>query len=559
MATWDSVEPGKSIHLGVLTVDVVGNRNLTADDRALYEAKALLNRHVEAIANAHGGRLLSWAGDGGAFMFRMDGRGTPDNLVLAAQYVLSILPAFNAEVSVRCGLHQAFRLRVCCDGGNVLYDPDPGKIHGQFLNNLLGQEKQVGQPNAVVITERIHRSLATSLRAMFRQLRRCEPLQSMLFVYSPYNLKRRDSAVTLERLLMEAQNGGEEFCVCGVANTEFFGAGGRLNQPLRDALHAGMKARFLFLDPHSASAARRRIFELRRLDAIGEIETCLGTATNVRAEFPDSLRVRLAEEMPAFMCLNGREAMIHPYLSSVSGHDTTTWLCDGDAHTYAREHFDKLWGERWLLFDLGNVLVRFTHDRVSHGLLKHLRSSGSKRKVRREEFHAFIFNPGGGDSRSSELDRGERDLSWLRLELRAKFRIAIDDHQLRRIWCSVFDEPDRDALACLARMTALGVKVAICSNTDRAHWQHLSNAYPELADPQIKRFLSFEIGRLKGDRDFFRQVVEQTQSPFEHHLLIDDLEGNVLAARAAGMHVALTRGPVHFNVVQRVLRERFFI
>jgi FMN phosphatase YigB (HAD superfamily) len=118
---------------------------------------------------------------------------------------------------------------------------------------------------------------------------------------------------------------------------------------------------------------------------------------------------------------------------------------------------------------------------------------------------------------------------------------------------------DHEALRCVTAVHELGIRVAICSNTNAEHWRHLSQAHPELAAPHIKRFLSFEMGKVKSEREFFSQIVDDTKCPFEHHLLIDDLGINIGTARGAGMRVAATKGPARLGELSRILSEQYWV
>jgi putative hydrolase of the HAD superfamily len=77
------------------------------------------------------------------------------------------------------------------------------------------------------------------------------------------------------------------------------------------------------------------------------------------------------------------------------------------------------------------------------------------------------------------------------------------------------------------------VRVGCLSNTNALHWaEHFSSwRLMELLDP---RFLSFQIGVLKPDREVFDHVAAAVGIPRERVLLLDDNVANVEGARAAG-------------------------
>ena len=378
--------------------------------------------------------------------------------------------------------------------------------------------------------------------------------------------RRKDSIAILEHMIDDCQARKSELCVAGIANSDFFGAAGdRLNKRLRRALEAGMSARFIFLDPASRNAVRRSGFERKRLGTIREINACLETARQVRLELGEMakkdparklgrLHIRLAPEMPCFLCLNGSTVLVHPYFTSVSGHEMPISVSAGESLERAQVHFEHLWGERWVLFDLGNVLIPFNHKRVSRGLVRFL-PKGRQPKASAAQIHSFIFDSHEGPSCNSQLDRGSKDLRWLGEQLRERFKITVTEEQLRDVWCSVFDDLDSNAMNCLFKAKALGLRVSICSNTNTEHWAFLESEYPQLADSSVERFLSFKMKKVKTDAGFFESIAEHTGRPPEYHMLIDDVGENLAAAHETGMHTLKTPGPVRYEDVEEFIVE----
>jgi putative hydrolase of the HAD superfamily len=85
------------------------------------------------------------------------------------------------------------------------------------------------------------------------------------------------------------------------------------------------------------------------------------------------------------------------------------------------------------------------------------------------------------------------------------------------------------------------VPVGCLSNSNAEHWVH-RHRWPFL-DELDHRFLSFELGVLKPDREVFDLVAERLGVAPGRILFLDDNQLNVEGAEAAGFRAARVRGP----------------
>ncbi len=85
------------------------------------------------------------------------------------------------------------------------------------------------------------------------------------------------------------------------------------------------------------------------------------------------------------------------------------------------------------------------------------------------------------------------------------------------------------------------VPVGCLSNTNSLHWDQHFSQWP-LLDMFDRRFLSFELGMLKPDREVFDRVAELLAVPTNRILFLDDNELNVEGATAAGFRARHVRG-----------------
>lgn len=98
--------------------------------------------------------------------------------------------------------------------------------------------------------------------------------------------------------------------------------------------------------------------------------------------------------------------------------------------------------------------------------------------------------------------------------------------------------PGAEALVARVRET---VPVGCLSNTNAGHCDAHFSRWP-IFDAFDFRFLSYELGLLKPDRDVFDRVAELVAVPAARILFIDDNQLNVDGARDAGFTAARANG-----------------
>jgi len=93
----------------------------------------------------------------------------------------------------------------------------------------------------------------------------------------------------------------------------------------------------------------------------------------------------------------------------------------------------------------------------------------------------------------------------------------------------------------LLRMVQRAMPAGCLSNTNAVHWQEHFARWPIL-DAFDFRFLSFELGMVKPDRDMFDHVAQLIPAPASRILFLDDNLVNVEGAVAAGFVAMQVRG-----------------
>ena len=98
--------------------------------------------------------------------------------------------------------------------------------------------------------------------------------------------------------------------------------------------------------------------------------------------------------------------------------------------------------------------------------------------------------------------------------------------------------PGADVLVDAVRQL---VRVGCLSNTNVLHWEDHFSLWPILDSFDV-RFLSFELGLLKPDRELFDRVAQLERVPPNRVLFLDDNAINVAGAISAGFAAVHVRG-----------------
>jgi HAD superfamily hydrolase (TIGR01509 family) len=93
----------------------------------------------------------------------------------------------------------------------------------------------------------------------------------------------------------------------------------------------------------------------------------------------------------------------------------------------------------------------------------------------------------------------------------------------------------------LVRSVKRAVPIGCLSNTNALHWDHYFGRWP-IFDVFDVRFLSFQLGVVKPDRELFDRVAQMLAVPAARVLFLDDNVANVEGATDAGFAARHVRG-----------------
>jgi len=194
-----------------------------------------------------------------------------------------------------------------------------------------------------------------------------------------------------------------------------------------------------------------------------------------------------------------------------------------------------------ILFDLGNVILPFSHFQIAEKL---------SRFSRKREFqnpsnifsHLFDFEKGSVNLYESGKVSSEEFFD----SLKDRFQLSISFRDFVPIWNEIFTENQEvsEIIRSLKGKTRLG----LLSNTNPLHFEYALSRFPVLRifDRWI---LSHEVGFKKPASEIFQAAIEWAGVEPEKILLIDDTKGHVNAAVALGM-----KG-IHFRSAEQMKKE----
>lgn len=174
-----------------------------------------------------------------------------------------------------------------------------------------------------------------------------------------------------------------------------------------------------------------------------------------------------------------------------------------------------------IIFDLGGVLVHLDWDAVLAPLTK-LSTKGAD-SVRRE----LVNGP-----TVKECMLGHIGAEELHTTLCENLGVELEYQEFLRIWVRLLRAND-DILPLVERLKS-SHKLVLGSNTDEVHHIYCQQHVKALALLD-ESFLSFQMGLLKPDPQFFIHILNKLGAGSADCVFIDDTQANVEAARGVGM------------------------
>jgi putative hydrolase of the HAD superfamily len=187
-----------------------------------------------------------------------------------------------------------------------------------------------------------------------------------------------------------------------------------------------------------------------------------------------------------------------------------------------------------LFFDLGNVLLGFSHERMC-------RQMAEVAGVSPDLVRHVLFAEEGPDCPQWRVEDG-------RLNCREYYELFCDRigtrperRALEHAACDIF-WPLEESRELVQRLATAGHRLGILSNINPLHWQFVSDGrFPWLRPPGAAGSLfdfavtSYEVGAMKPDARIYAAAVALAGAPAGSVFFVDDRAENVAGARAAGL------------------------
>lgn len=195
---------------------------------------------------------------------------------------------------------------------------------------------------------------------------------------------------------------------------------------------------------------------------------------------------------------------------------------------------------KFIYFDMGNVLLFFSHDRQAEqiGRLTGARPAAVKKllyedglhwlaergEVSGEQFLERVCEQTGSRPDAAALELASNDIFWLNAAI----------------------------VPLVAQLRSAGLRLGVLSNTSAAHWQFCRARFRLLELFHLSA-LSFEIGAMKPAPQIYAAAAEMAGAAPAEIFFTDDRPENVAAARAAGWDAVVFESAAQFG---DSLRER---
>lgn len=177
---------------------------------------------------------------------------------------------------------------------------------------------------------------------------------------------------------------------------------------------------------------------------------------------------------------------------------------------------------RTFLFDMGNVLVHFSHDRMCAQI-------GALCGLSGPEMRKLLIDSG----LQWEFERGrvsaEEFCAGLGAAAGAQFELAA----LKHAGSDIFDL-NKPMLPILDALKARGHRLVLLSNTSIAHFEFVQENY-DVLDRFDDFVVSFRVGALKPDRAIYEAALRTIQCDPSECFYTDDISAYVDAAREFGL------------------------
>jgi putative hydrolase of the HAD superfamily len=205
-----------------------------------------------------------------------------------------------------------------------------------------------------------------------------------------------------------------------------------------------------------------------------------------------------------------------------------------------------------LYFDLGNVLLGFSHERMCTQMAD---VAGLSVEIVRD----LLFADEGPDCVQWQIEDGRIGVDGYYAHFCQRTSTRPDRLRLEWAAADIF-WPLESSVELLRSLAGAGNRLGLLSNINPLHWQFVSDGkYPWLQPPGragslfSSVVLSYEVGVMKPDRQIYEAAAAEAGVAPQNVFYTDDREENVRGALTAGLDAVLF---VHVEQLRANLRAR---
>ncbi|WP_437206013.1 HAD family hydrolase [Planctomicrobium sp. SH664] len=176
-----------------------------------------------------------------------------------------------------------------------------------------------------------------------------------------------------------------------------------------------------------------------------------------------------------------------------------------------------------ILFDLGNVLVHFSHDRMCRQLADVCQRSPDE--IRRDVFESNLH---------LEFERGQLTEEEFADRLRSLYGVPFSLERLQWAAGDIF-ELNEPMIPVLNELKRRGLRRVLLSNTCITHVRWIEQHF-DLLDRLDAKVLSYEVGAAKPEPEIYLAALDQIHCDPQECLYVDDIAPYVAAGKSFGLH-----------------------
>lgn len=186
---------------------------------------------------------------------------------------------------------------------------------------------------------------------------------------------------------------------------------------------------------------------------------------------------------------------------------------------------------RFLYFDLGNVLLSFSHERMCQQM-------AAVAGIDAEAVRRALFDGPAGETLQWRFERGDFDAAAAYEHFCTAAGVRPDRATLHAAACDIFEELP-ESVALVQRLAKANNRLGILSNTNPVDFESLCREHSFLRDCFELRVASYEARHMKPHREIYDHAVRLTGLRAAEVFFADDKPENVAGAVAAGMDAVL--------------------